>query len=230
MRFALSDKQRIDATPGALGVCPGCNADMLARCGTKKVWHWAHKGRRHCDHWWENETQWHRDWKNRFLSDWQEVPARDESGELHIADIKTPYGLVVEFQHSAIKLDEVEKRTNFYGHVIWIIDGNRRPTDRTQYERMLSENRPERFDSVNIYNIYCEETRLLKEWGSLGKIVGFDFGGDNLCLLTAAQGRRRYLFNFPKAELARLIAEDKPLPVVQFGKPAQRGYRRRRRF
>ena len=54
---------------------------MLARCGTKKVWHWAHKGRRHCDHWWENETEWHRDWKNLFLSDWQDVPARDEAGE-----------------------------------------------------------------------------------------------------------------------------------------------------
>lgn len=92
MRFALLNGQRVEATPGALGVCPGCNADVVARCGTKKVWHWAHKGRRHCDHWWENETEWHRDWKNRFVIDWQEVPARDETGELHIADIKTSYG------------------------------------------------------------------------------------------------------------------------------------------
>lgn len=89
MRFALLNGQRVEATPGALGNCPGCNAAMLARCGTKKAWHWAHKGRRHCDHWWENETEWHRDWKNRFLTDWQEVLARDETGELHIADIKT---------------------------------------------------------------------------------------------------------------------------------------------
>ncbi|MEP3344912.1 MAG: competence protein CoiA family protein [Litoreibacter sp.] len=230
MRFALLNDHRIEASPGAQGVCPGCNADMLARCGAKKVWHWAHKGRRHCDHWWENETQWHRDWKNRFETDWQEVPARDEMGELHIADIKTPSGLVIEFQHSAIKPDEVVKRTNFYGQVIWIIDGTRRPTDLIQYERMLSENYPQRFDGVDIYTVYCEETRLLKEWGSLGKIVGFDFGGDNLCLLTAAQGRSRYLFDFSKAEFARSIIEGSPLPVVQFAKPTQRGYRRRRRF
>lgn len=230
MRFAVLNNQRIEATPSATGICPGCGAKMLARCGTKKVWHWAHKGRRHCDHWWENETEWHRDWKNRFQSEWQEVPARDEAGELHIADIKTPYGLVIEFQHSAIKLDEVEKRTVFYGQIIWIVDGNRRPTDRIQYERMLSENYPQRIDGVDIYTVHYKETRLLKEWGSLGKIVGFDFGGENLCLLTATQGMSRYLFNFPKAEFAKLIAEGKPLPVVQFGKPAQRGYHRRRRF
>ena len=136
---------------------------------------------------------------------------------------------MIEFQHSAIKPDEVEKRTNFYGQIIWIIDANRRPTDRTQYERMLSENRPERFDGVDIYTVYCEETRLLKEWGSLGVIVGFDYGGDNLCLLTASQGQSRYLFDFPKAEFSQLVTEGKTIAGwVQFQKPVQRRYRRRR--
>ncbi len=37
MRFALShEKERIETTPGGSGVCPGCNAEMLARCGTKR--------------------------------------------------------------------------------------------------------------------------------------------------------------------------------------------------
>jgi len=226
MRFALLGDQRIEATPGALGTCPCCNAEMVARCGTKKVWHWAHKGRRHCDHWWENETEWHRSWKNRFPTDWQEVPARDAEGELHIADIKTPDGLVIEFQHSAIKRDEVTKRTIFYDHVIWIIDATRRPTDRIQYDRMLSEHSPERFDGVDIYTVYDQETRLLDEWGSLGRFVGFDFGGDSVCLLTAVQGPRIYLFEFSKAEFTRLIIAGEPLPRVQFGKPVQRGRRR----
>lgn len=228
MRFALSNDHRIEATPGAQGVCPGCKAEMSARCGTKKVWHWAHKGRRHCDHWWENETKWHRDWKNRFPTEWQEVPARDETGELHIADIKTPNNRVIEFQHSAIKPEEVEKRTKFYGDVIWVIDATRRSTDLTQYERMLSENRPKRFDGVDIYTVGSYETRLLTEWGSLGKFVGFDFGGENLCLLTAAQGHNRYLFDFSKAEFAKIIIDGGPLPVVLFGKPTQRGDSRRR--
>jgi hypothetical protein len=45
------------------------------------------------------------------------APSRDHAlrdPARHIADIKTPNGLVIEFQHSAIKPDEVEKRTNFY--------------------------------------------------------------------------------------------------------------------
>ncbi len=126
------------------------------------------------------------------------MPARDGTGELHIADIKTPYSLVIEFQHSAIQPVEVEKRTNFYGQVIWIVDANRRATDLSQYERMLSEHYPERFDGVDIYTVSCKNTRLLKNWGSLGNIVGFDFGGHNLCLLTAAQGRSRYLLISPR--------------------------------
>lgn len=230
MRYSLSNSQRIEATPKAVGTCPGCGAEMLARCGTKKIWHWAHQGRRHCDVWWEGETEWHRSWKNQFPSDWQEIPARDAHGELHIADIKTPQGLTIEFQHSAIKLDEVIKRTTFYNQVIWIIDATRRPTDLTQYAQMLEYNSPQRFDGVDIYTVHHKETRLLKEWGSLGRIVGLDYGGDNLSLLTAAQGYNRYLFDFPKAEFSKSIIDGKPLPVVQFGKSTQHRYRRRRGY
>ena len=90
------------------------------------------------------------DWKTRFDTDWREVLARDEVGELHIADIKAPKGLVIEFLHSAIKPDEVVKRTKFYGQVIWIIDGTHHSTDLIQYERVLSENYAERCDGVVI--------------------------------------------------------------------------------
>jgi hypothetical protein len=224
MRFAIHNNQRIEASPSASGTCPGCGADLVARCGTKNVHHWAHRGRRHCDHWWENETDWHRAWKKEFSPDWQEIPARDAEGELHIADVKTPDGLTIEFQHSAIKPDEVIKRTKFYDQVIWIVDATRRPTDAKQYAQML------RFDGIDIHTVHVEETRLLKEWGSLGRIVGFDYGGDSLCLLTAAQGRRRYLFDFSKAEFVMSIIEGKPLPRVQFGEPVRSRYRRRRRY
>lgn len=230
MRYAILDDQRIEATPGARGTCPGCQAEVLARCGTKKVWHWAHKGRRHCDHWWENETQWHRDWKDKFPTEWQEVPARDEMGELHIADLKTNYGIVVEFQHSAIKPEEVKKRTDFYGQVIWIVDGTRRPTDLLQYERLLSENRGKRFDGVDIYTVDRYETRLLKDWGSLGRFIGFDFGGDNLFLLTQAQGHLRYLFDLPKTEFVECIRKGAPLPQVQLAHPRGSGRRSGRRY
>ena len=47
------------------------------------------KGRRFCDPWWENETEWHRAWKDQFPADWQEIVHHAEDGEKHIADVKT---------------------------------------------------------------------------------------------------------------------------------------------
>ena len=95
MKFALQADQRIEATPNALGVCPCCGTEMIAKCGNRKVWHWAHKTKQTCDHWWENETQWHRDWKDQFPVEWQEVVHKADDGEKHIADVKTPDGLVI---------------------------------------------------------------------------------------------------------------------------------------
>jgi competence protein CoiA len=47
---------------------------MIARCGSQRIHHWAHKNKsEQCDHWWENETEWHRNWKASFPVDWQEI-------------------------------------------------------------------------------------------------------------------------------------------------------------
>ena len=70
MRFALSNNERIEPTKGAKGFCPCCGAELVAKCGEIKRHHWAHKKK--CDdHWWENETDWHRNWKNQFPKEWQ---------------------------------------------------------------------------------------------------------------------------------------------------------------
>jgi len=50
MKFALRADQRIEATPNALGVCPCCGTEMIAKCGNRKVWHWAHKTKQTCLH------------------------------------------------------------------------------------------------------------------------------------------------------------------------------------
>ncbi len=88
--------------------------------------HWAHQSLRHCDTWWENETEWHRDWKSKFNQEWQEVVHHDSlTNEKHVADIKTSAGLVVELQNSTISLDEVESRERFYGKMIWIVNAEK---------------------------------------------------------------------------------------------------------
>ncbi len=101
MRFALSNDERIEAIKGAKGVCPCCGNVLVAKCGEVYIHHWAHKKK--CDdYWWENETEWHRNWKNKFPKEGQEVTQYAESVEKHIADLKTSSGWVIEFQHYLI--------------------------------------------------------------------------------------------------------------------------------
>lgn len=83
------------------------------------VWHaagmaLAHRSRRSCDPWWENESDWHRSWKNHFPAGWQEIVLSGPYGQRHIADVKTAAGLVLEFQHSPLAPMERHARENFY--------------------------------------------------------------------------------------------------------------------
>jgi competence protein CoiA len=90
---------------------------MVAKCGEVKIWHWAHQGRRFCDPWWENETEWHRKWKAEFPDAWQEIIHRADDGTKHVADIKTEHGWASEFQHSSIRPEERRSRDAFYERV-----------------------------------------------------------------------------------------------------------------
>lgn len=131
MRFALIDNEHMEAKPDLVGaVCPGCGASVIAKCGTQKVHHWAHRNTRMCDSWWETETQWHRVWKNNFPVEWQEIFLPDEqTGKKHIADVRTEYGLVIEFQHSFINPVERISREEFYKNMVWVVDGTRLSRD-----------------------------------------------------------------------------------------------------
>lgn len=125
MQFALVNGQRVEAFQGGQGTCPMCGAAMIAKCGSRILHHWAHKGRLDCDPWWENETSWHREWKNHFPEDWREVSHVAPDGEIHRADIKTPKGIVIEVQHSNMTDSERLSRESFYGNLVWVIDGRR---------------------------------------------------------------------------------------------------------
>ena len=72
MEFAILHQERVRPSPRAQASCPLCGANVQAKCGKKLLWHWAHVSLRHCDAWWENETEWHRSWKARYPLDWQE--------------------------------------------------------------------------------------------------------------------------------------------------------------
>lgn len=178
MKFATFNNQRIEPAKGAKGQCPCCGAEMIAKCGEIKVHHWAHKGKLHCDPWWENETEWHRQWKNQFPKEWQEVVHTDRTGEKHIADVKTAESWVLEFQHSAIKPEERNSRNSFYSNIVWVIDGLRLDKDKSQFEDAYKSGQQIMFGKIPITRISkSTKSRLIRNWGSLNICVFFDFQG-----------------------------------------------------
>jgi len=124
MQYALVNGIKTEACSGAKGFCPVCNSEMIAKCGTRVIHHWAHSVDRNCDPWWENETQWHRDWKELYPEDCREVSHTAENGEIHRADITTPTGIVIEVQHSSMSDAERISREGFYRNLVWVLDGS----------------------------------------------------------------------------------------------------------
>lgn len=175
MKFSLVDGERREPEPGFAGQCPGCAQPVIAKCGTERVWHWAHKGKRVCDPWWEPETEWHRQWKNLFPREWQESVHRSPTGEIHIADIKTPNGLVIEFQHSSIKAAERQSREDFYRKMLWIVDGTRLKNDRSRIDENLP--RWQMLPESNVELAYAPAAYFPRMWLNCSVPVLFDFDG-----------------------------------------------------
>ena len=117
------DGNRILPTKGAKGFCQLCLSEVLAICGEINIHHWRHKNLNFCDSWKESESEWHREWKNEFPKEWQEKIIT-ENFEKHIADIKTPNGLVLELQNSSISSVTIKIRESFYNDIYWLINAN----------------------------------------------------------------------------------------------------------
>lgn len=201
MKFALVSGQRQEAQPGLSGVCPGCGRPAVAKCGELRVWHWAHKGGHLCDPWWENETEWHRAWKNQFPADWQEIVHRAGDDERHIADVKTDEGWVIEFQHSHITPEERRSRDAFYPKLIWVVDGTRRKRDGPQLLRVCKEGAPVGGLGL-VRSIFLDDCRLLREWAGSRSLIFFDLGemGGLWWLFAKNPNGSAYVAPFPRAD------------------------------
>ncbi len=174
MKFAIVNNEKLEAEKGLSGICPICQEQVIPKCGQYRINHWAHKSLNHCDKWWESETEWHRNWKDLFPKEWQEVVAYDDqTGEKHIADIKTNSNLVVEFQHSNISDEERISRESFYKKMVWVVDGTRRKRDFEKFCRCL--NYVYTIPNTNIYVLKYSFHNLPKEWMKSNVPVVFDF-------------------------------------------------------
>lgn len=176
MKYAIVSGQRVEAYPRGRGTCCRCSGEVIAKCGTHRVSHWAHRGMRNCDTWAEKETDWHRAWKNNFPPEFQEFIQYDEkSGEKHIADVRTPHGLVIEFQHSHLDPLERTAREQFYGNMVWVVDGARLQRD---YPRFNSgKDGLRRTPAQGHYLLTFPEECFPATWLDSSVPVIFDFRG-----------------------------------------------------
>lgn len=174
MKFALVDGNRHEAKPGLKGACQACGLPMTSKCGQQRVHHWAHQIA-NCDPWWERETQWHRDWKNEFPQDCQEVRYAGTDGEVHIADVRTPSGTVLEFQHSHLPFHERRSREAFYGNMAWIVDGSKNGKDLGRFADLLAANIQD-YGDVKGWRLPLRRFGLVDDWVSSPCPVYLDFG------------------------------------------------------
>jgi len=170
-----SNGERILPSKGRRGRCEICGSELIARCGPKNIHHWSHKSKIDCDPWWENKTDWHRNWQNAFPNDWQEVVHHDSKGEQHRADVKTDEGWIIEFQHSPIKPEEIHARNDFYRSIVWVVDGTTRKNDFKQFQDRLNESNILYKNPKLLEIYYPEECRLISDWHDPNALVFFDF-------------------------------------------------------
>jgi competence protein CoiA len=219
MKFAIFNDIRIEALKGAKGFCQNCGSELIAKCGRFKINHWAHKGLRNCDSWWEPETDWHRSWKKNFPNDWQEISLWDEStNEKHIADVCTKNGLVIEFQHSHIEPLERMSREKFYKNMVWVVDCTRLKRD---YPRFLKGFTAECYKTTQegIFEFNFAEDYFPVAWYESSVPVIFDFKGTELsdveeiknhlyCLFPTKKCRRAILAKFSRSAFIKSVNLD----------------------
>ena len=93
----------------------------------------------------------------------------------HIADVRADNGIVVEFQHSFIKQEEIASREQFYKNMVWVVDGTRLKTDLSRFHKNKDHLR-NIWKGVLFLNPFPEET-FNKNWVGKTKPVFFDFSG-----------------------------------------------------
>lgn len=117
MQYAILEGVKRKPFKGGKGLCPLCDAPLIAHFGEIEPPHWQHVRKADCDPWHEPKTVWH--------IAWQEFPMEDEAtDEKHFADVRTDKGLVIEFQNSPITPSTISQRETFYGNMIWVVNAN----------------------------------------------------------------------------------------------------------
>jgi hypothetical protein len=173
MNYALYDNKKVSAEEYKKSEnldlrCPCCNSQVVAKQGEINVWHFSHKVKNECSNWFKPMTEWHLNWQKQFPEKNREIIHKcEQTGEKHIADVKTDNGIVIEFQHSSITPQEIRAREEFYGEkMIWVLDASKFKVelvaypDKTPYKESINydlESLSETFKTLSYLKIEKEK-------------------------------------------------------------------------
>lgn len=162
-----SSGNNISATPGARGWCPDCSEELIARCGEVNDYHWAHQGATDCDNRSQGMTVWHAEWQTAVPDNRREIVV----GRLR-ADAVAGDGVVCEFQHSPISLDDIRKRERGYRDMRWLFDATDKQFNIKPYRF------PDEPDTWGVMSWQIHRNAAWKTIGSCSKRVMLDLGPD----------------------------------------------------
>jgi competence CoiA-like predicted nuclease len=129
MLSALNDKNEsvIPTDKNQKAKCPYCKEKLISRVGKINIPHWAHIKTSNCNSFdKESKTKWHYENQIYFKEQGFLIEQTIYKNDIFkIADVWIDNHFAIEFQHSPISVEEIEKRENHYGKVIWVFDINK---------------------------------------------------------------------------------------------------------
>jgi len=214
MVIALVNGERLraeQAGSGTIGICPWTRLSVKAKVGEIRQY-WAYEGGQpNLPEGYENETEWHFNWKHPVKDDFCEVVCGQNNE--HRADVIGNNETVIEIQNSPIDIRIVRERTLFYKNhsnkrVIWLINA----TDywdtrlKVQFDKRVGNNYPIEWKPVRQWVIEIAKTtntnlfldfnlksdKLLQMWVHDKKLTG--------SFITKVDFFKRYYFDNAKDE------------------------------
>jgi RNA binding exosome subunit len=123
--YATGTTTAIFPSKGVHATCIDCEKEVISKCGTEVVHHFAHRPGVICNtRFHDGKTEWHVRWQRTVVPDLAginvEVPITKD-GSIKRADLISNSNYVIEFQHSHLPKPERMEREKHYGNVIWVV-------------------------------------------------------------------------------------------------------------